>query len=274
MSHKLTWVSSDTAIATVDAEGKITAVKAGETTVTVTTESGKSASLKVTVLQPATAIKLDIEDAQLEVGDSQQLTATILPDDSTDTELVWSSSDESIVSVDGNGLITALTLGEVVITVSVKNNPDVKAVCHVDVIPTLATEIYLDKTSVITKEGEEFDLTATVLPDDTTDKTVAWSSSDESIATVDDNGHVTIVGYGECYITASTTDGSNLSARCDITSESGIGVGVSAIWSDTTTRVDVYNLNGQLLIKDADCDDFRRLLPGIYIAAGRKVIKR
>ena len=76
------------------------------------------------------------------------------------------------------------------------------------------------------------------------------------------------------YITASTTDGSNLSARCDITSESGIGVGVSAIWSDTTTRVDVYNLNGQLLIKDADCDDFRRLLPGIYIAAGRKVIKR
>lgn len=91
-------------------------------TITVTTTSGKSATLKVTVLQPALGIEVSEEDIDLEVGETAQLTATILPDDSTDTEVVWETSDASIATVDANGLVTGIALGETEITVSVKAN--------------------------------------------------------------------------------------------------------------------------------------------------------
>ena len=266
----LTWTSSNEAIATVDANGKVTAVKAGGATITVTTTSGKSATLKVTVLQPALGIEVSEEDIDLEVGETAHLTATILPDDSTDTEVVWETSDASIATVDANGLVTAIALGEAEITVSVKANPAIKAVCKVAVVPTLATMIYLDKYNMTTVEGVEFDLVATVLPDDVTDKTVAWSSSDETIATVDDKGHVKVLGSGECDIIAATTDGSDLKAACKINALSGVYM----IWSDSENRPDIYSINGTLVKKECSLEDYMRLEPGIYIVGGQKILKR
>lgn len=153
---------------------------------------------------------------------------------------------------------------------SVKANPEIQAVCKVSVVPTLATMITLDKNSMTAVEGSEFDLVATVLPDDATDKTVAWSSSDETIATVDANGHVKVVGNGECVITAMTTDGSDLKASCKLNALSGIYM----IWSGDERNHDVYNLNGVLVKKGCSLEDYMRLEPGIYIVGGQKVLKR
>lgn len=269
-TDKLTWTSSNPEIATVDANGKVAAIKAGETTITVTTTSGKSATLKVTVLQPATGIELNEEKVDLKVGETVQLAAAILPDESTDTEVVWATSDASIATVDANGLVAAVALGEADITVSVKANPEIKSVCKVSVVPTLATLITLDKTSVTVVEGTEFDLVATVLPDDVTDKTVAWSSSDETIATVDDKGHVKVLGSGECDIIAATTDGSDLKATCKLNALSGVYM----IWSDSGNRPDIYSINGTLVKKGCSLEDYMRLEPGIYIVGGQKILKR
>ena len=269
-TDSLTWTSSDEAIATVDATGKVTAVKAGEAIITVTTTSGKSATLKVTVLQPATGIELNEEKVDLKVGETAQLAAAILPDESTDTEVVWATSDASIATVDANGLVTAIALGEAEITVSVKANPAIKAICKVAVVPTLATVIYLDKYNMTTVEGVEFDLVATVLPDDATDKTVAWSSSDDTIATVDDKGHVKVLGSGECDIIAATTDGSDLKATCKLNALSGVYM----IWSDSGNRPDIYSINGTLVKKGCSLEDYMRLEPGIYIVGGQKILKR
>ncbi|MDE6081963.1 MAG: leucine-rich repeat protein, partial [Muribaculaceae bacterium] len=121
-TDKLTWSSSNTEIATVDAEGKITAVKAGEATITVSTESGKSASLKVTVLQPASDIAIDFEGDNLtiNVGETQTLKVTVTPADSTD-KLTWSSSNSEIATVDSEGKITAVKAGEATITVTTES---------------------------------------------------------------------------------------------------------------------------------------------------------
>lgn len=175
-----------------------------------------------------------------------------------------------MATVDETGLVTAIALGEAEITVSVKANSGIKASCSVSVVPTLATMITLDKTSLTVAEGTEFGLVATVLPDDATDKSVAWSSTDESIAIVDSNGHVKVVGSGVCHIVAATTDGSNLKATCTLNVLSGIYL----IWSDENSRVDIYTVNGILVKKASRLEDFMRLDPGIYIVGGRKVVKR
>ncbi|MDE5997310.1 MAG: leucine-rich repeat protein, partial [Muribaculaceae bacterium] len=127
--------------------------------------------------------------------------------------------------------------------------------------PTLATSITLDLNEKSARVGDEFGLTATVLPEDATDKNVAWSSSDESVATVDADGWVKVVGEGICVITVTTTDGSNLSAECEV---NAITVSVEEIFAGGG-NVDIYSLTGILVNRDADLTDFEQLTPGIYI---------
>ncbi|MDE6370998.1 MAG: Ig-like domain-containing protein, partial [Duncaniella sp.] len=110
--------------------------------------------------------------------------------------------------------------------------------------------------------GDSFTIEATVLPEDTTDKSVMWSSSDESIATVDASGTVTIHKAGSCVITASTSDGSGLKAECSVTAAQSE---IDAIFSEGNTAVDVYNLQGNLLKSQCDKTALKGLAPGLYI---------
>lgn len=126
---------------------------------------------------------------------------------------------------------------------------------------SLATSITLDLNEKSARVGDEFGLTANVMPEDTADKSVAWSSSDENIATVDTNGWVKVVGEGICIITATTTDGSNLSAECII---NAVSVSVDEVFIDNY-NVDVYSLTGTLIKKNADANDIKHFAPGIYI---------
>ena len=215
----VSWKSSDASTASVDANGKVTAVKAGSATITVTTADGsKTATCSVTVTSKnvsVTGVTLDKTEDALTQGETVQLTATVKPDDATDKTLTWSTSDSKVATVDETGKVTAVETGSATITAKAG---DKTATCAVTVTAKVieVTEITLDKTEVEIIEGEIAQLTATVKPDDATDKSIEWTSSDESVATVDNSGKVTAVSEGKVTITVKT---SNLaqSASCDIT---------------------------------------------------------
>ena len=128
----LTWSSSNEDVATVSDEGIITAVKVGTATITVSSVNGKSATCIVSVLQPAESIILDNTELTLEIGETAKLDATILPEDTTDKTLIWSSSDETVAYVDQEGVVTAKSEGNAVIKVTTIN--DVTAECIVTVL--------------------------------------------------------------------------------------------------------------------------------------------
>ena len=228
-----TYTSSDPKIFTVTEDGKIKGVSAGKATLTVTAanqgQQKLTAECTVTVTDKAVAatdITISDTDVELEVDGTKTLTATLTPADSTD-KITWSSSDETIVSVDETGKITALKIGEA--TITAKANETTFAECKVTVIAkTIAVEtITLDKTAAELNKGDTLELTATVKPDDATNKTVTWTSSDEKVATVDENGKVTAVGAGKAVITAKA-DGK--SASCEIT----VTVPVTSVTLDKT----------------------------------------
>lgn len=109
----------------------------------------------------------------------------------------------------------------------------------------LVSSISLTPVTVTGKEGEQIHINATVFPEDVTDKTILWSSSDESVATVDESGLISLLRKGTVVITASATDGSGVSAECVVvvTDEAGI----ESIQTDKNTYVKIFNLSGILV---------------------------
>lgn len=212
----LSWSSSNPAVATVDENGTITPVKAGTTTITATAMDGTgiTCSCKVTILQRSESITLDAESAFLYIGDTKQLTATILPADATNQKVVWSSSDDTIASVE-EGLVTALKVGKAQITATTEEG-DLKAVCEVEVA-AFVSGIKLDKNELELYNGGTYTLQASILPEDANNKTLKWSSSSPTIATVDENGTITALSAGTTTVTATATDESGITATCKVT---------------------------------------------------------
>lgn len=215
----ITWSSSDTAIATVDANGKVTAKKAGDVEITATmgTFTDKVA-LKVTdTVTPATGIVLASEnlkdgDLALFVGDVENMTATLTPEDSTDA-VTWTSSNPAIAEV-VNGKITAVSEGRTTISATANENVSAHILVTVTKKVIAITGVTLDKETASVEEGKTVTLTPTVAPADTTeDKTVTWKSSDETVATVKD-GVVTAVKAGTANITATA---GGKTATCAVT---------------------------------------------------------
>ncbi|WP_406542989.1 Ig domain-containing protein [Clostridium ljungdahlii] len=164
------------------------------------------------------SISLDKAQLNLNLGDTQNLTATTAPKEATEP-LNWTSSDESVAVVDGDGKVMAVKAGTVTITASGKYNKDIKAECTVNVSEKSqinVTGVTLDKTSASLTEGKTLQLTAAVTPDNAVNKKVDWSSSDPTVAKVDENGKVTALKAGTAAITATTEDG-NKTAACDVT---------------------------------------------------------
>ena len=202
----VTWTSSDESVAKV-VNGKVTAVKSGKATITAKC-GGKTAECAVTVTVPVTSLTLDRTTLSLAVGETAQLTATVKPDDATDKNVSWTSSDEFVAKVD-NGKVTAVKSGKATITAKCC---DKTAGCAVTVTVPVSSVI-LDKTTLSLSVGETATLTATVKPDNATDKNVIWSSSNESVVKVD-NGKVSSLMMGQATITAAI---GNIVASCDVT---------------------------------------------------------
>ena len=163
------------------------------------------------------SITLNQTDFQLSLGDTYQLSATVLPDDATDKSITWSSSDESIASISEDGTVIAKGIGTATITATTNDGSNITASCFVTVNPILVSEIILSDSELSLKLGDIYQLSVAVLPDDATDKSITWSSSDESVASISDDGTVIAKGSGSATITATTNDGTNLSATCEVT---------------------------------------------------------
>ena len=204
----VTWSTSDSSVATVD-NGVVTAIKVGSATITAKA-GDKSATCSISVVPTlVTSVTLDQTNASLRVGETVTLTATVKPDDATDNSVTWSTSDASVATVD-NGVVTAKKVGSATITAKVS---DKSATCSISVVPTPVTSVTLNKANASLKVGETISLTATVKPDDATDKTVTWETSEASVATITD-GVVTAIKLGSATITAKAGD---KSAVCAIT---------------------------------------------------------
>ncbi len=209
----VTWKSSNTSIANVSSTGLVTAVGNGTATITVTTADGaKTATCTVTVTTAVTNVTLDKTTLALLAGKSEQLTATVSPTNASNKAVTWKSSNTSIANVSSTGLVTAVGNGTATITVTTADGAKT-ATCTVTVT-TAVEDVVLDESLLELAVGNSAHLTATVLPENATNKNVVWSSSDEDIATVVD-GMVQGVAEGEAWITVTTEDG-NYSAECQV----------------------------------------------------------
>ncbi|MCR5004751.1 MAG: Ig-like domain-containing protein, partial [Clostridiales bacterium] len=201
---ELEWSSSDESVAFVSQDGTVTAVGSGTTVITA---KGETAKAEITVTVPKQKVeKITLSAATLKIpkGKKSALQAEISPDDAENQEVIWSSSNTDVATIDSIGQITAKEAGTTTITATAVDG-GATATCEVTVtIP--ATKIVLDATKGTKGVKETFTLKPTLSPSNTTDR-VKWSSSDKAIATVSKNGKVTPKKAGSCTITAKTDSG-------------------------------------------------------------------
>ena len=199
------WTSSDMAVAAVSGEGLVTAV--GNGSITITARSGSaSASVPVTVMQSAGSVVVEPTTATLmSLGETVQLTATVLDGNGqpvAGAEVTWSSSHESVATVSGEGLVTAVGNGSVTITA---RSGSASASVPVTVMQSAGSVVIEPSSATLMSLGETVQLTATVLDQNgqpVARAEVTWSSSDAGVATVSGQGLVTAVGNGSVTITA------------------------------------------------------------------------
>ena len=221
----ITWMSSDVSVVTVS-EGKLTAKDSG--TATITAKAGNcTADCTVTVPVDVESVSLDITTLSLSVGESATLTATVKPDNASDKNVVWTSSDNSVATV-SNGRVTAVKAG----TATVKATCGGKTAECVVTVTAKVTGVKLNTSSIMLMSGDYSILKATIIPDNAANKNVKWESSNIAVATVD-NGKVTAISEGTAKITVSTEEG-QFAASCTVTVSDDITRYVSAYYSGGT----------------------------------------
>ena len=211
-SDELTWTSSNEEVATVE-DGVVKAVGLGEAEI-VAMAGSVTKSCPVKVYQGVNNITLDVTSHTMTIGDFLQLTATIYPKDAEYKDVIWSSDNEDVAVVDQKGLVQAKAYGKVKITATSKDG-GLEAVCNVTVEPVAVMEVSLNAKAVTLKVGETYQLKETILPENATDKTVTWTSSNTKAATVS-GGAVTAVGTGSAVIIVKTNSGAK-TASCTVT---------------------------------------------------------
>ena len=208
-ASKLTveWTSSDESVATVDATGMVVAVSAGEADITASvTNSEMSAVCKVTVKVAAKDITVpDNLDVKLNDGNETTVEATVSPADATDVKVSYASTDEAVATVDKDGRVQVLQPGECDITTTLMQDGEkvTEKTTHVKAFYEVES-ITLDSNEGKLTVGNSHTIKATVAPEEVAaETTIEWSSSNEKVATVDENGKVTAIAAGEATITAT-----------------------------------------------------------------------
>ena len=171
-----------------------------------------------------TEVRLDKTATTLVEGDTEELMATVMPENATDKGIEWKSDNESVATVSQTGLVTALKDGSATITV-ITNDGGFSASCEVTVKKKViaVTGVKLSAASMTLREGDKGTLTATVEPANATNKNVEWWTSDLDVVSVTStsggsNGYVEARGAGKATVTVKTEDG-EFSASCEITVE-------------------------------------------------------
>jgi len=214
-TSNILWTSSDTSVATVE-NGRIKAVGSGTAIIKAYASSGSSiiAECSVTVTSPLYDIIVLEESISLDVGSTRNLPFYRYPADTKD-EINFCSDNTDVAIVDANGKVTAINCGTANITIS---SGDICKTINV-IVESKLISISIDKASAQLRAlGETIKLNVIYDPEDATNKEVVWSSDNETVATVDQNGLVTACGKGRAVIKVTTPDG-NLEAACTITSK-------------------------------------------------------
>lgn len=226
----LTWSSSDPAVVMVDVDGNLAAVGTGTAEVALSSEDGKlSASGVIKVVVSPTGLTLPETLTLTEGGDGQSLAATVEPADATDYTITYASSDESVAAVDAAGNVTTVAAGEADVTAEIAGN-GLMATCHVVVTPAVEA-LYLSDDAVTLGTGDDATLTLYAEPEEVDVSAAVWTSSDESIATVDEEGTVTAVAEGEATVTATL---GGMEAVCEVTVSDKTSAGSSSSGSDSS----------------------------------------
>jgi len=231
-STSLKWTSSNPEIATitnptwqnyvqVEEGGKIHAIKSGVTTIKCeNTYNGVYATCLVTV-EPThvDSVTLSLQELNLELYQNSTISATVFPNDAENKKITWQSTNSNIVLVNSKGEVTGISPGSVMIIARSDDKPDIFATCKVNVFePKIyVTNLTLSSDNLNLKIGEQIILSANIIPLNATNKKLLWSSSDVSVASVDDSGMVTAIKSGKTIVSAKTLDGSNLEAKCEVT---------------------------------------------------------
>lgn len=203
---------------------------------------------------PAESVKLSVSSLTLNVNEQYSLIVAIFPETTTDKSVTFESSDPEIANVDESGNVTAHSPGVAKITITANSNPDVKATLDVIVTAPLALSIELEPSSIEAIAGSEVQLAAKILPELASRQALEWTSSNTDVALVSLSGLVKVYQEGTAVIEARTTDGSNLTATCNVSVMSSI----EAILVDVDTgSVDIYNLQGICIKHNASLSDIK-----------------
>ena len=236
------WTSSDESVVTVDESGKLKAMSKGIATIKAETKdgSGMIATCSVTVKRIVSSIVLDKTSINLVRSTSdvtELLSATIIPNDANNTAVTWTSSNTSVATVSSTGVVSGKSPGKATIMVTANDGNGAQATCTV-IVKQRITSIMLDKTSLSLVIGDFAHVNiVSILPDNADDKSHLWSSSDDTIASVDENGNVTAKARGFATITVMANDGSGIFASCSIRvmknrcPSNAVDLGLSVYWS-------------------------------------------
>lgn len=209
--------SSDPAVLTISDDGTATGVKEGTATVTLLTMDGNfTDSCEVTVIKPVTGVSVSPKTLEMMPGESKTLTVTVTPADAGDKSYTFNSSDPSVATVSDDGVVVAQKTGTTTITV-ITGDETITDTCEVTVkAGAEVTGVTINPKTLNIKVGETATVSAAVLPENAGNRNVSFSSSDETVATVSQNGTVTAIKEGSAVITATTESGS-FTDTCQVT---------------------------------------------------------
>ena len=209
---KLKWVSSDERVATVR-DGVVKGISEGKAIITASTIDGKIKSncTVAVVNKKVQAIEVPKQDIFLKVSETANINAKVIPSDATYGKLKYSSSDPSVATVNEKGIIKAI--GNGVTTITIKDEIETIKVQVRVIVNTPVASVKLNKSKISLNKGDTETLVATINPTSALEKGMVWSTSDSSVATIDQKGKVTAKKIGTATITVTTEDG-NKTATC------------------------------------------------------------
>lgn len=216
-NKELIWTSSDPSVASVTQSGYVKALKNGVAYITCQTVDGLySASCRVRVVTRVESVTLNRDRAGAYTTRSFTLTATVLPENASNRDVTWSTSNKRVATVTQDGVVTGVGSGTCYITVTTANR-GLTAKCRVTVVKkNEVTGISISRESLSMYKNKTYTLSASVTPSDATFSKVVWSSSDPSIVKVDANGKLTAVAAGTAYITAASYDNPMIKKVCKV----------------------------------------------------------
>lgn len=211
----VTFKSLNEKVATVDANGVVTGVSEGNADIVITTEEGcfeAKCTVRVDGIDARGIERVGDKTVTMGLNQTRQLQVKITPSDTTNKNVQWTSSNNSVATVDSNGVVTSKNSGSTIITATTHNGLKTEFFIEVE-IPV--TNITLNSNEINLNPGGTFKLDATVNPSNASNKNIKWISANESIATVDQSGNVAADVAGTTYISAVSADG-KVVATCTV----------------------------------------------------------